>query len=253
MGNLALPIPKIWHLLAIGKIKLNYEKINYTMKKVLFTLLVAAVTVNLMAQNVTSQVTLRLTGNTSAKYGEVILAVVSDANPEAYCAPLYDGAFGAAKVAPYALVGTDKYEIFTANSYADFTLGIKTYTDTEYTFKASDVTGDALVLYDKATGKTKDMVEGATYTFEAAANSAIADRFVINPSNVQTAFVCQVAGGLSFHGDQAYTGLQVLDENDVVVEAAFDLAAGEDKFVAIAAAGRYYIKNGEQKIYFVVK
>ena len=224
------------------------------MKKVLFTLLVAAVSVNLMAQNVTSQVTLRLTGNTSAKYGEVILAVVSDANPAAYCAPLYDGAFGAAKVAPYAFVDPAKYEIFTANSYSNFTLGIKTYKDTVYTFKASNVAGDAFVLYDILTGEKKDMKEGATYTFEIAAKdttSTIEDRFIINP--IQTEFVCQVAGGLYFHGDQAYTGLQVLAENGDVVEAAFDLAKGKDKFVAIADTGKYYILNGEKKIFFVVR
>ncbi len=223
------------------------------MKKVLFTLLVAAASINMMAQTVTSQVTLRLTGNTSAKYGEVILAVVSDANPEAYCAPLYDGAFGSASVTAYALDGTNKYEIFTANSYADFALGIKTYTDTEYTFKATGVTGDALKLYDPTTGTVTELVENATYVFTAAANSTIADRFVINPSNVQTAFVCQVAGGLSFHGDVAYSGLVIYNENGNEVEPAFDLAVGEDKFVTIAATGRYYIQNGDQKIFFVVR
>ncbi len=122
------------------------------------------------------------------------------------------------------------------------------------TLTFSNVLG-TLYLVDNVAKTSKLIVDGENYPFTATAGVSVADRFYISKTAVafQTEFVCQVAGGLSFHGDKAYTGLQVLDENDVVVEAAFDLAAGEDKFVAIAAAGRYYIKNGEQKIYFVVK
>ena len=219
------------------------------MKKVFFSLLVLAATMNVMAVDFTTKARLTVKGTTTNNSSYITVGTTASAVD-------LNATLNTTNRLVYLYVDADskQYQTYIASpSLVDLPLVLQTYTDAQYTITASQVIGDALVLYDKATGKTKDMVEGATYTFEAAANSAIADRFVINPSHVQTAFVCQVAGGLSFHGDQAYTGLQVLDENDVVVEAAFDLAAGEDKFVAIAAAGRYYIKNGEQKIYFVVK
>ena len=122
------------------------------------------------------------------------------------------------------------------------------------TLTFSDVIGD-LYLVDNVAKQCKKIENGESYSFTATAGESVADRFYISKTEVifQTEFVCQVAGGLSFHGDQAYNGLQVFDENDGIVEAAFDLAAGEDKLVDIANPGKYYILNGEQKIVFVVR
>ena len=122
------------------------------------------------------------------------------------------------------------------------------------TINFSSVIG-TLYLVDNVAKTSKLIVDGENYPFAATAGVSVADRFYISKTEVvfQTEFVCQVEGGLSFHGDQDYTGLQVLDENGAVVEAAFDLAAGEDKLVAIPNAGRYYVLNGAQKIFFVVR
>ncbi len=125
---------------------------------------------------------------------------------------------------------------------------------TDETLTFANVTG-TLYLVDNVAKTSKLIVDGENYPFAATAGVSVADRFYISKTEVvfQTEFVCQVEGGLSFHGDQDYTGLQVLDENGAVVEAAFDLAAGEDKLVAIPNAGRYYVLNGAQKIFFVVR
>ena len=152
-----------------------------------------------------------------------------------------------------AYYGNARYLQFATNNLDGLALQIRPASVNE-TLTFSNVSG-TLYLVDNVAKKCQQIVNGESYSFTATAGASVADRFYISKTEVifQTEFVCQVAGGLNFHGDQAYTGLQILDENDVVVEDAFNLAAGEDKFVAIAAAGRYYIKNGEQKIYFVVR
>lgn len=221
------------------------------MKKVIMSLLVLAASMTAMAAY-TSKATLTLTGTTSGETCELVIAATTDYSKADMCAIMN---MDYRVVALYALEGTNKYQLYGDATISDLALGFMAGAETDYIIKATNVEGaENFVLYDAVSGVKTTLTDGTVYPFVTDGTAAtILDRFVINPSHVQTAFVCQVAGGLSFHGDQAYTGLQVLDENDQVVEAAFDLAAGEDKFVAIAAAGRYYIKNGEQKIYFVVK
>ncbi len=152
-----------------------------------------------------------------------------------------------------AYVNGNRYVQWGSNNLEGLALEILPAT-AEETLTFSNVIG-TLYLVDNVAKKCKLIVDGESYTFTATAGASVADRFYISKTEVvyQTEFVCQVAEGLSFHGDQDYTGLQVLDENDQVVEAAFDLAAGEDKVVAIATAGRYYVLNGTQKIFFVVR
>ncbi len=152
-----------------------------------------------------------------------------------------------------AYIGTARYVQYGTNELDGLALEVNAAAANE-TLTFANVTG-TLYLVDNVAKKCKLIVDGESYDFTATAGASVADRFYISKTAVafQTEFVCQVAEGLSFHGDQDYTGLQVLDENDNVIEAAFDLAAGEDKVVAIATAGRYYVLNGTQKIFFVVR
>lgn len=214
------------------------------MKKVFFSLLVLAASINAMA-TVTARAKLTLTNGTTSN---AVVVVLDDEATALSSVELYEGGMGAPTLAPYISADAKKYRIYVATSLEDVKLGYKVPATGDYTLSVSEVTGT--INFIAPDGSLVVLADGQSWNVTATETEVNA-AFTINPT--QTAFVCQVAGGLSFHGDQAYTGLQVLDENDVVVEAAFDLAAGEDKFVAIAAAGRYYIKNGEQKIYFVVR
>ncbi len=152
-----------------------------------------------------------------------------------------------------AYYGGARYLQFATNDLEGLNLEIHAAVSNE-TLTFSNVIG-TLYLVDNVAKQCKPIVEGDSYTFTATAGASVADRFYISKTEVvfQTEFVCQVDGGLSFHGDVAYSGLVIYNENGNEVEPAFDLAVGEDKFVAIAAAGRYYIKNGDQKIFFVVR
>lgn len=222
------------------------------MKKIFMSLLVIAASLNIMAYNVTSHVVLTLSGANSGEANNIILNIV-DESISAGTHLLYDGSFGTNDAYIYAYDGASKYDQYTTTDLTNFQLGIQAGQAEVYTITASGVVGTPIKLYNKTTGEKIDMVDGASITLTATAAGALNDIIVVNPVSAQTEFVCQVPAGLSFHGDQDYTGLQVLDENDNVIEAAFDLAAGEDKVVAIATAGRYYVLNGTQKIFFVVR
>lgn len=220
------------------------------MKKIFISILAVAMTMS-AAATVQTQVTLTLAS--ASESNSIVIVVTDDASETAYTAPLYEGALGAPQVTPYVLVGGTKYQTYITtdeNLLNDLPIGFKTSSETDYTLTVSELVGNVKFI-DPKTGAAITLTGSESWNLTATEIAAAAVR--INPSAVQTEFVCQVPAGLSFHGDQDYTGLQVLDENDQVVEAAFDLAAGEDKVVAIATAGRYYVLNGTQKIFFVVR
>ena len=170
------------------------------MKKIFFAVLAAATTMNIMATTL-EQVKLTMTSASSS--ANMTIRVVDDANPVS--ATLYeedDFAGNPATAYIYAVDGSDNhYQIYKVNAASDIKLGIGTIADEVYTITASNVKlgSAAMKLYDKETHLTHELVEGYSFDIVAATNRRIEDRFVINP--IQTEFVCQVAGGLSFHGD----------------------------------------------------
>ena len=216
------------------------------MKKIVLSLLVLAATVNVFAAESRAKLTLANANETNS----AVIILTDDANAASRCMPLYEGGLGAALVTPYFSVNGANYRIYVTNDAdEEISVAFKTNEDVSYTLSVSEVTGT--INFRSPDGNVVVLADGQSWTLTKAEVDAL--NLFVNPSNVQTAFVCQVAGGLSFHGDIAYSGLVIYDENDNEVVAAFDLAVGEDKVVAIAAAGRYYIKNGDQKIFFVVR
>jgi hypothetical protein len=122
--------------------------------------------------------TLTLKGNTSLEQGEVTLVKTDDPAAASYCAPLYIDQY---HVVMYAISGSEKYQIWANADLTDFPLGIKTYSDADYTITVSNVSGsETLNLYDAVANKTIALTNGQTYNFTAAANSTITDRFLIN-------------------------------------------------------------------------
>lgn len=147
------------------------------MKKIFVSLLIVAASLNAMATDF-AVATLTLKGNTSLEKGEVTLVKTDNSAASSFCAPLYMDQY---KVAIYAINGSEKYQVWANADLTSFPLGIKTYSDANYTITVSNVSGsETLSLYDAVTGQAIALTNGQTYEFAAAANSTIADRFVIN-------------------------------------------------------------------------
>ena len=149
------------------------------MKKIFVSLLIIAASLNAMATDF-AVATLTLKGNTSLEEGEVTLVKTDNAAASSFCAPLFIDQY---QVAIYAIngSGSEKYQVWANADLTNFPLGIKTYSDANYTITVSNVSGsETLNLYDAVTKQTIPLTNGQTYEFAAAANSTIADRFVIN-------------------------------------------------------------------------
>lgn len=152
------------------------------MKKILLSLLVLAASANIFAAiNYNFGADIQIKGNTSNKTHLFTVAEITNANPGQYCAEMYEGSFGSAKVAFYAIADSKKYEIFASNNIDGQALGVKTYTDTEYTLTFSNLKGSGnLYLFDAVANKYVAIVNGGSYAFTAEANQTIADRFSIS-------------------------------------------------------------------------
>jgi hypothetical protein len=147
------------------------------MKKILLSLIIIAASLNAMATDY-AVATLTLKGNTSLEQGEVTLVKTDDPAASSYCAPLYIDQY---HVVMYAINGTEKYQIWANADLKNFPLGIKTYSDANYTITVSNVSGsETLNLYDAEEDETIVLTAGQSYVFSAAANSMITDRFIIN-------------------------------------------------------------------------
>jgi len=147
------------------------------MKKIFVSLFIIAASLNAMATDF-AVATLTLKGNTSLEQGEVTLVKTDDPAAASFCAPLYIDQY---HVVMYAISGSEKYQIWANADLTNFPLGIKTYSDANYTITVSNVSGsETLNLYDAVTGQSIALTNGQTYNFTAAANSTIADRFIIN-------------------------------------------------------------------------
>ena len=168
------------------------------MKKILVSLLLVAASLNAIATDF-AVATLTLKGNTSLEQGEVTLVKTDDPAASSFCAPLFIDQY---HVVMYAISGGDeKYQIWANADLKDFPLGIKTYSDAEYTITVSNVSGsETLNLYDAVTGQSIPLTDGQTYVFSAAANSTIADRFIINKSTPAGPSICFNYNKLQING-----------------------------------------------------
>ncbi|MCQ2312525.1 MAG: hypothetical protein MJZ84_03650 [Paludibacteraceae bacterium] len=153
------------------------------MKKILLSLLVLAASANIFAieqpiYNVGADIQIK--GNVSQETHLFTVAEVANANPSKFNAEMYEGSFGTVSVALYAIADSKKYEIFASNDIDGQALGVKTYTDTEYTLTFSNLKGEGkLYLFDAVANKYTEITEGGSYVFTAEANQTIADRFSI--------------------------------------------------------------------------
>lgn len=209
------------------------------MKKIFISLLVVAASLNAMATDF-AVATLTLKGNTSLEQGEVTLVKTDNPAAASYCAPLY---FDQYFVVMYAINGSDKYQIWANADLTDFPLGIKTYSDADYTITVSNVSGsETLNLYDAVADQTIALTNGQTYNFTAAANSTIADRFIVNPSAPAVQAICFKYNKLEL---TKYDGATVEVFADGAATAAVSqVVAGDAQFdidLSALASGKYTV------------
>ena len=206
------------------------------MKKILVSLLIIAASLNAMATDF-AVATLTLKGNTSLEQGEVTLVKTDDPAASSYCAPLYIDQY---HVVMYAISGSEKYQIWANADLTSFPLGIKTYSDANYTITVSNVSGsETLSLYDVVTGQAIALTNGQTYEFAAAANSTIADRFIINYPMPAVPSICFNYNHLIVTG---YAGSTLkVEKAGVAVVAEQTLASDNEDFDLSAESGRLVV------------
>lgn len=153
------------------------------MKKILLSLLVLAASANIFAIEkpvYNAGADIQIKGNVSQETHLFTVAEVTNTNPSKFNAEMYEGSFGTVSVALYAIANSKKYEIFASNDIEGQALGVKTYTDGEYTLTFSNIKGETpLYLFDAVANKYTEITEGGSYAFTAEANQTIADRFSI--------------------------------------------------------------------------
>ncbi len=123
---------------------------------------------------------------------------------------------------------TSGVNIYAKGSYADLAilatnnllnsqLVLKTDANTNYTLSFANIKGE-YALYDALTGRTINMVEGATYDFEAQSNATITDRFyVVEAAKAPTTMenVDAQAGSCKFMKN----GIMFIERNNKVYNA----------------------------------
>jgi len=221
------------------------------MKKIFVSLLVLAASLNIMATDY-AVATLTLKGNTSLEQGQVTLVKTDNPAAASYCAPLYIDQY---KVVMYAISGSEKYQIWANADLTNFPLGIKTYSDANYTITVSNVSGaETLSLYDAVTDQTIALTNGQTYEFTADANSTIADRFVINRPTPLVKGICfnyNVLTLTKYAGETVevfpYGGTTAAMTQAIAADAATDVDLNA------LASGKYLVKVGTEEYVIDVK
>ncbi len=223
------------------------------MKKILMSFVAIASSVSLMALTPTATATITVTGTTSGSFDKVILV---ESTVDGFSAA-FDNGYDAAQPdvnipGIYAISGTERFASNFTNDLTDQALGFISGTDTEYKITFSGVTGNTIKLYDKVTG-TETVVDAANdYTFTAAANARIDDRFVVNCSACAPAepTICHRNDQLEVYNSNGMT-VQVLNLDGSATSIADVAISTDSQTIPLAdlAAGQYLVKwNGKDLI-----
>lgn len=79
----------------------------------------------------------------------------------------------------FTIEGNEQLAVDATNSIAGTRIGVRTGDTTAYVMTFTHLNAEPLALYDRETNLTLDIEEGTEYTFYAAPNSVITDRFQI--------------------------------------------------------------------------
>ena len=163
--------------------------------------------------------------------GKDIVKVMNDAND--YSINLY----AVSKGTNLSAIGT--------NDLSDVALTfVSNKTETDYTLTFSNVTG-TIKLYDAVEDQEITLANAGTYSFTVAANSTIADRFIINRSAPAVPGICNNYDKLQITG---YAGAQLEVLNYADKASVFtETVAGDNVEIDLEAKGltantQYFVK-----------
>ena len=223
------------------------------MKKIFFSLLAIATTINMMAIDYTAKADITLKGLTSNEICDITIAQSNDAGISYYCATMN---MDYRNLAFYAYANSNPYEIYAANNLGALQFGMMTYTDVNYSLTISNVVGtETLKMKDEVTGTVFDMTEGYVYNFTADANqAAITNRFhlYVAPSTPE---ICHRYGKLQVSGSNGQNVVvkNMDDSATSIGTVAITADYQEIPVEGVLAAGQYKVEWNSQTLIIDVK
>jgi hypothetical protein len=125
-------------------------------------------------------------------------------------------------------------------------------TETSYTMTFSNVTG-TVVLYDQADNSYHTLANSETYNFTCAANSTIANRFIINHAPL-AAGICHRYGKLQVSGSNGQSvAVKNMDDSATSIGTVAITADYQEIDLAGLAAGQYKVEWNSQTLIIDVK
>lgn len=145
----------------------------------------------------------------------------------------------------YAVLGGDNLSVVATNDLSGTPLTFKSNaTETNYTMTFKNVTG-TVKLYDAVTGTQTVLANDGTYNFTCAANSTIADRFIINyvPAAPE---ICHRYGKLQVTGmKDTNVVVKNMDDSATSIGTVAITANYQEIDLAGLAAGQYKVEYND--------
>jgi len=215
------------------------------MKKIIFSLLAVAATINVMAVTYSSRAMVTLT-SADNKSCNIIIAEsndLTDAVDSRYCAEMsMDGR----DVALYVVKNGTKYQNFAVKSLNGIELGVKTNASTSYKLTVSKVSGAPLTL--KVGDELITLTDGLAKDITLAANQAAASFGIFVPAAPAPYEICHRYGKLQITSyPESAANVVVKDEAGAEVKnvAITDHVYQEIDLTGLAA-GHYTVEaNGQ--------
>ena len=153
----------------------------------------------------------------------------------------------------YAVSGGTNYSMFCTNDMKELPLTFQSnQTETNYTMTFSYVEG-TVVLYDQADNSYHTLANNETYNFTCAANSTIANRFIINHAPL-AAGICHRYGKLQVSGSNGQSvAVKNMDDSATSIGTVAITADYQEIDLAGLAAGQYKVEWNSQTLIIDVK
>lgn len=213
------------------------------MKKIVFSLLMVAAAMNLMAITVTDKAKVTLVSSSNKTCALTVLQS-PDLNAgynSGYCGEIN---MEGREVALYLINDAKNYQSFGTRSLSDMPLGVVTNADTNYELQFSNVAG-TMTIYDAVLDSTITLVNSQAYAFTATANSTINDRFFINyvPAAPE---ICHRYGKLQVTGmKDTNVVVKNMDDSATSIGTVAITANYQEIDLAGLAAGQYKVEYND--------
>lgn len=217
------------------------------MKKVMCVLLAIAATINLMAVNITAKgkITLVSDGNKTCALTALQASDLNEGYNNGYCGEIN---MEGREVALYLIYNATNYQSFGTKSLTDMPLGIVTNADTQYKFQFANVQG-TMTIYDAVEDVTVPLVSGDEYSFTAAANSTINDRFILNRTAPAAPGICHYGNVLKVTGSNGMVvKVHNMDDTDAMADVTITSDDQDIDISALTADTQYKVVWNSQTL-----